>query len=78
MSYNGWKNWETWNVALWIQNDADFYSQFREAKKTCRTRALYVHCVSRLGLSDRETADGASFLSCKLSYRELNEMVGEL
>ena len=21
MSYNGWTNWETWNVAMWIGND---------------------------------------------------------
>ena len=20
-SYNGWKNYETWNVALWLDND---------------------------------------------------------
>lgn len=25
MSYNGWSNWETWNVALWIDNEEDFY-----------------------------------------------------
>ena len=25
MSYNGWKNWETWNFKLWIENDEDTY-----------------------------------------------------
>lgn len=25
MSYNGWKNWETWNVALWFDNEEAIY-----------------------------------------------------
>ena len=24
--YNGWSDWTTWNVALWINNDQGFYS----------------------------------------------------
>jgi len=24
-SYNGWENYETWNVALWLQNDEGLY-----------------------------------------------------
>ena len=27
MAYNGWKNYETWNVALWIDNEQGSYSQ---------------------------------------------------
>lgn len=28
--YNGWKNYETWNVALWIGNEPDTYERSRE------------------------------------------------
>ena len=30
MSYNGWKNWETWNVALWIDNEESSQSYWAE------------------------------------------------
>ena len=30
--YNGWKNYETWLVALWIDNDQSSYSYARELK----------------------------------------------
>jgi len=28
--YNGWKNYETWNMALWMDNDEGSYSYARE------------------------------------------------
>lgn len=30
MAYNGWKNYETWNVALWIDNDQGSYCMRQE------------------------------------------------
>ena len=30
--YNGWRNYETWNVALWLFNDEHLYHAAREAK----------------------------------------------
>lgn len=29
-SYNGWSNYETWNMALWIDNDQGSYTEARE------------------------------------------------
>ena len=29
--YNGWTNYETWNVALWIDNDQGSYNHWRAA-----------------------------------------------
>ena len=30
MAYNGWTNYETWNVSLWLDNDEGTYYQVRE------------------------------------------------
>jgi hypothetical protein len=29
MSYNGWKNWDTWAVTLWLRNDLRNYEIYR-------------------------------------------------
>jgi hypothetical protein len=31
ISYNGWENYETWNVALWINNHQSLYNTLHEA-----------------------------------------------
>ncbi len=70
-TYNGWANWETWNVALWIENDEGFY---REARK-CYS---YPNFVERMGFASSATPDGAKYDSPELDIAELNEMIEEL
>ena len=69
-TYNGWANYETWNVALWLQNDYVLY-QF------ARRYDDYSKFVAAIGFGS-ETPDGVSFASPKLDYNELNEMMSEL
>jgi hypothetical protein len=32
-TYNGWTNYETWNVALWLANEEPSYLYWREATR---------------------------------------------
>ncbi len=67
-TYNGWANWETWNVALWIQNDEGFN---KEARK-CYS---YSNFVERMGLTISATPDGAKYVSSELNIAELDAMI---
>lgn len=35
-TYNGWKNWQTWNVALWLGNDEGLYRAAIEAREAMK------------------------------------------
>lgn len=74
--FNGWENWETWNVALWIGNDEGFY----DCAKACR-RALdpYAHFGQDMKeLSIPTTPDGVYWNDPALDFDALNEMIGDL
>jgi hypothetical protein len=68
--YNGWANYETWNVALWIQNDYHFYCIAQDCKD-------YAQLINDLG-EDTQTLDGVAFNDPKVNHFEINEMMASL
>jgi len=36
MAYNGWINYETWNVALWLDNEQGSYDECRDMARNAR------------------------------------------
>lgn len=78
-NYQGWKNRQTWNVALWIGNDEPLYRaavEFMKGRKN--KRALYPRFIKWMGMEHDRTPDGIAWMGTRLSHKELNEMMIEL
>lgn len=54
MTYNGWKNYETWNVALWIGSDEGLYNAVRHGgpKWTANAIASFMREIMPNGTPD--------------------------
>ncbi len=76
--YNGWKNYETWNVALWIGSDEGLYIT---AKECCKTYADFVEMMKESGEDQPityQTPDGVAWNDSGLDVEALDEMMVEL
>jgi hypothetical protein len=77
--YNGYKNYDTWNVSLWINNTEHLYLGAVEFMKDVNPlKDPYKGFVISCGLSAQETADGIAYMSDALDYDQLDEMMREL
>ena len=72
MSYNGWKNRATWNVALWIQNDEGLYN----FAKQCGTYENFVEQMREVGYT--ETPDKVAYNDSALDLPRLEELFTDL
>ena len=68
---NGWANYETWNVALWIGNQESLY----QIAKGCTS---FLNFVERVEDIMWDTPDGVSLTDPNLDITELDEMILEL
>lgn len=61
--YNGHKNWNHWNVGLWIGNDEGLYSAAREFIRCADNRKHAAECLLRYLASagHTKTPDGAPY-----------------
>ena len=76
--YNGWKNRQTWNVALWINNDQNLYDGAVDFMRDVNPkRNPYKGFIINCGLDAQKTPDGISYISTRLDYKALDEMMKE-
>ena len=81
-TYQGWTNYETWNVALYINNEFPIYSLACEWVKYQKEEGLPVkydtfrHTLSEL--FGKKTMDGVDWNDTVIDDTELDEMLMEL
>lgn len=76
-TYNGWKNRQTWNVALWIGNDEGLYNMAVSFARSSKGRPVYRRFVEYAGLAGGKTPDGIAWDDSKLDYRALTDLLAE-
>ncbi len=70
--FNGYANWATWNVALWLQNNEKFYIY---AKRHTSYDALIPYLECRFG---QMTPDGARWMDPTIDTAALDRMLTDL
>ena len=69
--YNGWNDWTTWNVALWIRNDLCYYN----IAKDCKDYMDFLYEMQYM-IGSFATPDGADWGEANIE--EMNEVIEEI
>ena len=83
-TYNGWTNYETWNAALWIDNE--YYNYQLAMLPSVKTYKDFVGVMKDSYYNNKnanynyrnETGDGISWTDPKLNIQELDDKIKEL
>jgi len=73
-TYNGWKNYETWSVALTLDN-IEYYATYRFNDKERAIITSYKKFIAYFKLEKESDAQGIHYLDSDLDYDSLDEWV---
>ena len=85
--YNGWKNYETWNVTLWIDNDEGMYRFVRDGLEELLERngndwtnisVTELKELVRDAFGSNKTPDGVSLFDLNIEWSEVSDMLLEI
>ena len=75
-TYQGWKNYETWNVVLWIGNTGSIYRQVSGLVHSKVTQWSDVASVLTTLFGDK-TPDGVAWNDPTIDANRMNEYLAE-
>jgi hypothetical protein len=79
MKYEGWANYHTWNVALWISNEEPIYRAARYYSQSQGSEATYDGFLDYIGPEYGDiTGDGVSWTDPTLDHTELDTFIQEI
>lgn len=80
-TYNGWANYSTWNVSLYINNEYPLYKAAQSYVSYQTELGLpikYEEFIQYFDLVGQVTPDGVSWTHPELDHDELDEMMADL
>lgn len=78
--YNGWKNYQTWNLNLWLQNDEFAYRSMTQQLRSLSETPSHedARWIAEIALGNNVTPDGVLLDDPAISWDEISKAMFEI